>query len=734
MRDVTDDDPYLWLEDISGDAALAWVAERNAETARAVAGDAGFGALKARLREVLDASDRIPYTVRRGAYLYNFWRDARHVRGVWRRTTPERYREDAPEWEILLDVDALAAAEGEKWVWDGARVRRPEYDRALVRLSRDGGDAVVVREFDLATREFVDDGFRLPEAKTRIGWAGADTVLVGTDLGPGSLTDSGYPRTVRRWRRGTPVEASEIVYEAEQGDVAAWGYRDATPGFEREFVGRSLDFFRSETYLLRPDGTRARIDVPDDADVDAHRRYLLVTLKSAWLGQPTGSLLAFDFDAFMAGDRTPEVLFTPDRRTALAGYSWTRNHLILETMRDVSTRIEVLTPEAGGGWSRAPLVGVPELSAVSVVDTDPDVSDEYVLDVSGFLQPSALHLGRVGAGSEVLKQAPHRFDSTGLTVAQHFATSRDGTRVPYFVIGPDRATGGPGPTLLYGYGGFEVSLTPYYGAVTGRAWLERGGTHVIANIRGGGEYGPDWHQAALGAERPRAFEDFAAVAEDLVARGITTPAMLGASGGSNGGLLMGAMLTRHPELFGAIVAQVPLLDMTRFHKLLAGASWIAEYGDPDDEADLTHLRAISPYHRLTADREYPPVLLMTSTRDDRVHPGHARKTAARLRELGHRVLFHENTGGGHAGAGDNEQAAHNSALVHTYLWQQLTRTAPPATAAPTPDVAEVPAPARPAGDAVTAIPRAAPAAPSGTGSSRRAAPSGPAPGGTGCGG
>ncbi|MFD8207727.1 prolyl oligopeptidase family protein [Streptomyces sp. NPDC059695] len=669
---MNEDDPYLWLEDISGEAALAWVAERNAETAEALAADAGFAPLKARVREVLDASDRIPYTVRRGAFLYNFWRDAEHVRGVWRRTTLEQYRKDAPEWEVLLDVDALAAAEDEKWVWDGARVRRPAHDRALVRLSRDGGDAVVVREFDLTAGEFVEGGFEVPEAKTRIGWIDDDTVFVGTDTGPGSLTGSGYPRTVRRWRRGTPVEESELVYEAADGDVSAWGYRDDTPGFERDFVGRSLDFFRSETYLLRPDGTTERVDVPEDALVDAHRRHLLVTLKSDWLGQPTGSLLAFDFDAFLAGDRTAEVLFTPDERTALSGHSWTRHHLILETMRDVSTHIEVLTPgRDGAGWTRTPLVGVPPLSAVGVVDTDPDVSDEYFLDVSGFLQPSSLHRGHVGGDTEVLKRAPDRFDTTGLTVRQHFATSEDGTRVPYFVIGPDHAVSGPGPALLYGYGGFEVSLTPFYGAVTGRAWLEGGGTHVIANIRGGGEYGPDWHQAALGADRPRAFEDFAAVARDLVARGITTPERLGASGGSNGGLLMGAMLTRYPELFGAIVAQVPLLDMTRFHKLLAGASWIAEYGDPDDAADLAHLRELSPYHRLAADRTYPPVLLMTSTRDDRVHPGHARKTAARLRELGHPVLFHENTGGGHAGAGDNEQAAHNSALVHTFLRQHL---------------------------------------------------------------
>ncbi|MFD3943840.1 prolyl oligopeptidase family protein [Streptomyces sp. NPDC058579] len=683
---MSDDDPYLWLEDVEGEAALAWVAERNAETAAELA-DEGFDALKERLREALDASDRIPYTTRRGAFLYNFWRDADHVRGVWRRTTLERYRKDEPEWEVLLDVDELAAAEGEKWVWAGARVRRPEDDLALVCLSRDGGDAVEVREFDLAARAFVEGGFRVAEAKTRIGWIDADTVFVGTDLGPGSLTDSGYPRTVRRWRRGTPLESADEVFEAEQGDVSAWGLRDTTPGFERDFVGRAQDFYRSETYLLTADDGLVKIDVPDDARAYAHRDHLIVTLKSDWLGRRAGSLLAFGFDAFLAGDRTHEVLFTPDERTALAGHSWTRHHLLLETMRDVSARIEILTPGGGeggpggeggtggegGGWTRRPLTDVPPLSAVTVVDTDPDVSDEYFLDVSGFLQPSTLYRGSVGGDTEILKQAPARFETAGLAVDQFFATSPDGTRVPYFVIGPDRATGshGPGPTLLYGYGGFEVSLTPGYGSVRGRAWLERGGTYVIANIRGGGEYGPDWHQAALGANRPRAFEDFAAVAEDLVARGITTPARLGAVGGSNGGLLMGAMLTRHPELFGAIVAQVPLLDMTRFHRLLAGASWIAEYGDPDDEADLPHLRALSPYHQLAADRAYPPVLLMTSTRDDRVHPGHARKTAARLRELGHRVLLHENTGGGHAGASDNEQVAHNNALMHTFLWQRL---------------------------------------------------------------
>ncbi|GHA85506.1 prolyl oligopeptidase [Streptomyces termitum] len=675
MARVNREDPYLWLEDVDGEDALAWVAERNAETEAELATAPGFDALADRLREVLDAVDRIPYTTRRGPHLYNFWQDADHVRGVWRRTTLEQYRKDAPEWDVLLDLDALAAAEDEKWVWAGAQVRRPARDRALISLSRDGGDAVVVREFDLPTRSFVADGFTVPEAKTSIDWIDDDTVFIGTDHGPGSLTDSGYPRTVRRWRRGTPLAEAVTVFEGEAADVSAWGWYDDTPGHERAFVGRSLDFYRSETHLLTADDTLVRIEVPEDADVHAHRRHLLVTPKSPWLGHPAGSLLAFGLDAFLAGDRTAEALFTPDERTALAGHSWTRHHLVLETMRDVSTRIEVLTPLPEGGWSRAPLADVPPLSAVTVTDTEPDASDEYFLDVSGFLQPSTLTRGTIGGDTEVLRQAPARFDAEGLTVEQSFATSEDGTRVPYFVIGPDRTDGAarePGPTLLYGYGGFEVSLTPGYAALTGRGWLETGGTYVIANIRGGGEYGPAWHQAALGAHRHRAFEDFAAVARDLVARGITTPGLLGASGGSNGGLLMGAMLTRYPELFGAIVCQVPLLDMTRFHKLLAGASWIAEYGDPDDEADLPHLLDLSPYHRIEPAAAYPPVLLTTSTRDDRVHPGHARKAAARLRALGHPVLFHENTGGGHAGATDNAQAARNQALVYTFLRTRLT--------------------------------------------------------------
>ncbi|WP_329199609.1 MULTISPECIES: prolyl oligopeptidase family serine peptidase [unclassified Streptomyces] len=667
---MTDEDSYLWLEDVEGADALAWVAERNAETLAALTRGPGFEALRRDVREALDAGDRIPYTVRRGPFLYDFWCDAEHPKGLWRRTTLEQYRKDAPEWELLLDVDALGADEGVEWVWDGAQVRYPDHRRALVTLSREGADAVVVREFDLGTKAFVPDGFEVGEAKTRIGWIDADHVYVGTDTGPGSLTDAGYPRTVRRWRRGTALAQAQPVFEAEAADIAATGWRDPTPGFERDFVSRARDFWHHELFLLAADDTPVRLDVPDDAGKYAWKRWLIVTPKSPWLGHPAGSLLAFDFEAYLAGDRTASVLFAPDGRTALAGHSWTRHHLILETLSDVATRIEVLTPGPGGEWARRPLADVAPLSSAGITDTDPYVSDEYFLDVDSFLRPSTLYRGEIGGATETLKQAPAHFDATGMAARQYFATSADGTRVPYFVVGPDGACG-PRPVLLYGYGGFRDLQTPRYSPVTGRAWLARGGTYAVANIRGGGEYGPAWHQAALGAGRPRAFEDFAAVARDLVERGITTPGRLGALGASNGGLLMGAMLTRYPQLFGAIVAKVPLLDMLRFHKLLAGASWTGEYGDPDDEADRPHLRAISPYHQLAAGRPYPPLLLMTSTRDDRVHPAHARKTAARLRELGHRVHFYENTGGGHGGATDNGQAAFNQALAHTFLWQHL---------------------------------------------------------------
>ncbi|MGC4808506.1 prolyl oligopeptidase family serine peptidase [Micromonospora sp. DT233] len=668
-----DDDPYLWLEDLDGPEAAGWVRERNAETLAALTGGERFAALRDELRQIFDSDERIAYPRWRGDHLYyDFRTDATHPRGVWRRTTLEQYRRPEPEWDVLLDLDALAAEEGENWVWHGATVLRPGYDRCLVSLSRGGSDAVVVREYDLTGRAFVADGFTLAEAKSTVCWIDADHIFVTTDFGPGSLTTSGYPRTVRRWRRGTPLAAAEVVFEGQADDVAVYGSYDHTPGFERAFLARRLDFFRSESHLLTAAGERVRIDVPADAQWDVHREWLVIRLRSPWtvegVTHPAGTLLAARFDDFLAGARELTVLFRPDERTALGGHAWTRNHLILVSLADVRSRLELLTPD-GAGWRREPLPGVPESGHTRVVETDPDTGDEYLLASEGFREPATLRLGRVGGTAETLKRAPAFFAADTLAERQFFATSADGTRVPYFVVGDPDAAGGP--TLLTGYGGFEVSHTPQYPQAFGRGWLARGGTYVVANIRGGGEYGPRWHRAALRENRPRAYEDFAAVAADLAERGISTPARLGVEGGSNGGLLTGVMLTRYPELFGAVVAHVPLLDMRRYHRLLAGASWMAEYGDPDDPADWAYLRGYSPYHNVRADRPYPPLLLVTSTRDDRVHPGHARKMAARLRELGHDVAYYENVEGGHGAAANSAQRAFVRALTLEFLWRNL---------------------------------------------------------------
>ncbi len=667
---MSDDDPHRWLEDVAAETALAWVRDRNAETFAELTTSARFTALQAEIRAVLDADDRIAYPRTRGAYLYNFWRDASHPRGRWRRTSLASYRDADPDWEVVLDVDRLAESGGENWVWKGAQVLRPDYRLALVELSRGGADASVIREFDLDAKSFVPDGFSLPEAKTEVGWIDEDRIYVGTDFGAGSLTASGYPRVVKEWRRGTALDEAVTVFEGESDDVEVGAYHDPTEGFARDVVYRSLDFYRTEKYLRTPTGL-VRIGVPDDARTSIHRDWLLITTRSEWrVGEhayPAGALLAADFDAFLAGQRDLDILFQPDEHTSLAYHAWTRNHLIVATLQDVKSRFTVLTPGAGG-WTTAALADAPDAGSAHILDTSPDVDDEYYLDASGYTQPATLYRGRIGAEPEILKQAPAFFPSDDLTVEQHFAVSDDGTRVPYFVVG----AGKPGPTLLYGYGGFEISLTPGYSGSIGRAWLARGGTYVVANIRGGGEYGPQWHRSAIRENRRRAYDDFAAVARDLVDRGITTPATLGIQGGSNGGLLMGVMLTRCPELFGAVVCSVPLLDMRRYHRLLAGASWMAEFGDPDEPADWAFIKEYSPYQNVRSGRPYPPTFITTSTRDDRVHPGHARKMTARLRELGYDVRYYENIEGGHGGAADNEQLAYKSALTYEFLWRTLT--------------------------------------------------------------
>ena len=670
------EDPYLWLEEVTDDTALDWVRTRNAATTASLAGPE-FDAVEARIREVLDTDARIPYARRRGDYLYNFWRDATHVRGLWRRTTMEEYRKDAPDWDVLLDLDAVAREEGENWVWSGAQVLRPDQRIALVTMSRGGADATVVREFDIETRTFRDQGFHLDEAKTDIGYIDADSVFVGTDFGEGSLTDSGYPRIAKRWNRGTPLSEATTVFEGEPGDISISAWHDRTPGFERDFVQRATDFYNAEFYLLDGD-TLTRVETPTDATTSVHKEWLLIRTMTEWTPRettyPSGALLATNFDAFLAGERDLTVLFEPDAHRSLHQFAWTEKHLLVVTLVDVRTELRVLTP-GPDGWNDQPLHNLPELTSIEIVGTDGEENgDEFFLSSSGYLTPATLLFGTVGGDVEALKQAPSFFDTEGLTVAQHFATSLDGTAIPYFIVRKEDAAEQPGPTLLYGYGGFEISLTPSYSGSIGLAWLEKGGTYVVANIRGGGEYGPDWHTQVLRAGRHKVHEDFAAVARDLVERGFTTPAQLGAQGGSNGGLLMGIMVTKYPELFGALVCQVPLLDMKRYHLLLAGASWVAEYGDPEDPDEWAFISEYSPYQNVVGpdEKKYPPILIATSTRDDRVHPGHARKMAARLEEVGQNVSYFENIEGGHGGAADNAQLAFKTALAYQFLWNALS--------------------------------------------------------------
>jgi prolyl oligopeptidase len=674
-------DPYLWLEDVGSERALAWVRERNAETRQVLEAEPGFAATRERIRAILDSKDKIPQVTRRGDWLYNLWQDEQHPRGLWRRTTLAEFRRPEPAWDTVLDLDALGRAEGENWVWAGATVFGPAYRHALVQLSRGGADATVVREFDTVTKSFVGGGFELPEAKSSVSWeADTDTVLVGTDFGPGTLTDAGYPRLVKRWRRGQPLAQAETLFEAQPSDVGAWVSVDREPGYERTVFTRAVDFYRSAQCLLR-DGQLVELPKPEDAQASFWRRHALVELRSDWVvaGRtwPRGSLLVADAEDFIAGRAAWQALFTPTATCSLAGYAATASRLVLTVLDNVASRLEECWPGADG-WARRE-VQAPHPGSLSVMPLhDPllahdALAEQMLLSYTDFLTPDTLMLASAGRDeTETLKSRPRFFDSTGMRAEQRFATSRDGTRVPYFVVWPkDARADGRNPTLLYGYGGFEVSMQPGYSGAIGSSWLAQGGVYVLANIRGGGEFGPAWHQAAVRRDKQKSYDDFAAVAEDLIATRVTDAPRLGIMGGSNGGLLVGAVMLQRPELFGAVVCQVPLLDMQRYHTLLAGASWVAEYGDPEDADDWAALARYSPYQNLKAGQALPALLLITSTRDDRVHPGHARKMAARMQELGYRPMYYENIEGGHGGAADNAQRADMSALEFAFLWRQL---------------------------------------------------------------
>ncbi len=675
---IVDEDPYLWLEDVTGDKALEWVRARNAKTQSKFEADPNFNKLRDDLLAILDSDARIPMVNKSGEYYYNFWRDKKNERGLWRRTTLEEYRKAEPKWEVILDLDKLAKDESENWVWSGVSLLRPKYDRALINLSRGGADATVTREFDMEKREFVQGGFERPEAKGGLDWMDRDAVFVFTDFGEGSQTKSGYPRIVKLWKRGAPMSDAKVIYEGVPEDMYIRAVHDDSPGFERNFVSRTLAFYNDEMYEITDGGALAKLDAPNSANKSVFHDFLLIELREPWdVGGRTytaGALLIAKYKDYMAGKRNLEVAFEPTANSSLASFAPTKDHLILNVLEDVKNRVFVLT-QSKGVWEKRLLEGAPQFGNVSVSPIDADESNEYFMTSTDFVTPTTLFYGSIGKQPEQLKQLPALYDAKGLKISQHFATSKDGTKVPYFMVASeDLKLDGSNPTLLYGYGGFEISLMPTYNASVGRAWTSQGGVYVMANIRGGGEYGPRWHQAALKKNRLRAYEDFAAIAEDLVARKVTSKAKLGIQGGSNGGLLVGNMVALYPDLFSAAVCQVPLLDMKRYHKLLAGASWMAEYGDPDSPGEWDFIQAYSPYQNISQSTKYPAVLFMTSTRDDRVHPGHARKMMAKMEQQGHDVSYYENIEGGHGGSANNRQAAFMQATAYSYLRDRLFST------------------------------------------------------------
>lgn len=665
------DDPYLWLEDISGERAMAWVNAQNAKSRPEIEKVPAFAPLLNRFTEIATSHDRIPAISKLGPYVYNFWQDEFYPRGLWRRTTLAEYRKAKPEWETVLDLDRLSAVEKEQWAWKGATCLYPKYERCLVSLSRGGSDAVEVREFDLAKRDFVEGGFRLPESKGGVAWIDEDTIYVSRDFGPGTMTLSGYPRQVRRLARGRPLADAALVFEVGEKDIGAWPSVTHEKGSRVEMVTRVISTRRSEGFVVRG-GTLARLDLPETVDAAVTAGTLYVRLREDWkpasTAYPAGALLAIDLEKFLAGGRAFDVLFTPGPRVFLDSYLPLKSMVLLDLLDNVSGRLVEMRRGEDGRWTRRD-VEAPRTATLGVAAWDRRESDDYFLFVSGFLTPTTLHLAHGGTDArEELKSLPAFFDEAGLQVTQHEATSKDGTRIPYFqVMRRDAKLDGKNPTILYGYGGFEVSQVPSYSAFVGNGWLAKGGVWVLSNIRGGGEFGPAWNQAARREGRQKAYDDFIAVAEDLVARKVTSPAKLGILGGSQGGLLVSGAMIQRPELFGAVVATVPLMDMKRYHKLLAGHSWMGEYGDPDKPGDWAFISKYSPYQNVLRGRPYPKMLITTSTRDDRVHPGHARKMAARMQQFGYDTTYFEYTEGGHGAGTTPAQTAYTWAFIYTWF-------------------------------------------------------------------
>ncbi|MBS0472578.1 MAG: S9 family peptidase [Proteobacteria bacterium] len=667
-----DADPYIWLEDIHGAKPLAWVAEQNARTRSVLQADPRYQPAHDAILKVLDATDRIPYGTVNHGQVFNFWQDAANPKGIWRTTTAADYATPDPHWQTILDVDKLAKDEKENWIWKGASCT-PDLKRCLLFLSRDGGDAHVIREFDMATKSFVKDGFELPHAKSDANYLDDDTIAFDTDFGPGTLTKSSYPRIVKLWHRGEKIADAKTLLEGTVDDISVQTQVAQDGDTTYGFLLRGVNFFESEYYSVDPSGETHKLPLPLGVTLQGvHAGRLLFTLRKDWtVGAKTfakGSLVAVTATSLATPDKLDVVaLYTPDARSSIDGVATARDAVYASVYENVTGRILAFHFK-DGAWTSTKL-DLPANGSTAIVGAD-DCGPDAFVTYESYLQPPTLYRVAGDAAPAAIKSLPARFDASGLVTEQFEAKSADGTMIPYFVTRP-KVLNGPAPTVLYGYGGFEISLTPGYSANFGKLWLTQGGIYVVANIRGGGEFGPAWHEAALFANRIKAYDDFAAVAQDLVKRGLTTTKQLGIVGGSNGGLLVSASMVLHPDLFGAVVCQVPLIDMIRYTQIGAGQSWADEYGDPKDPKARAWILKYSPYQNVKKGVKYPPILFTTATSDDRVTPVHARKMAARMESFGDDVLFFENTDGGHSAGANHAQAAEMWALTFTYLAQRL---------------------------------------------------------------
>ncbi|WP_084169023.1 prolyl oligopeptidase family serine peptidase [Hellea balneolensis] len=672
------DEDHLYLEEVLGDKALDEVKAWNKRSLDRLMADPRFEAMQAEALEILQSKDKIPYVSYRGGEVHNFWQDETHVRGIWRKASLESYLTDSPDWETVLDYDKLAKDEGKNWVYKGNDCLAPDYNKCLIRLSDGGKDAVVVREFDVASKSFVKGGFETPESKGGLSWVDEDTVIAGIDFGDGTMTDSGYPFIAKIWTRGTPLESAKEIFRGKASDVSAGAFSWELEEGRKEVFGYSSSSFYDREYFWIPkkDGDLSepvKVPVSEKTRLNEYfKGQMVAQLNDDWGGYKTGDLVSFSADDFFENGTIDQVnlVFSPDKKSSIGGFGATKSKLLMSITKDVVGSAYAFDLD-GSKWSSEKL-DFPSGGTVSIGATN-DKEDVAFISSESFLTPDTLWTYSTETGVKAkAKSLPDWFDASSMVSEQFFATSTDGTKVPYFVVRQkDTQMDGTNPTLLYGYGGFRISLNPSYSATRGKLWVERGGVYVLANIRGGGEYGPKWHAAGLKTERQRIYDDFISVGEDLVAKGITAPKHLGIEGGSNGGLLMGVMFTQRPDLFNAVICAVPLLDMMRYHTLLAGASWMGEYGDPEDAVEGKFLRSISPYHNIDPEADYPEVFFITSTKDDRVHPGHARKTAKRMEDQGHDFLYYENIDGGHSAAANLKETAKRLALQHTYLMQKL---------------------------------------------------------------